>query len=139
MLRPCARPFLSAPGGCRVRRMCLAGSVAILGLGLILPFAGHCGSLREDVTRQSQENFAEFLQLLAIPNVGSEPADIQRNAAFLEELFRKRGFTTRQLENPAHRPAVFAELTPSSRNAKAVLFYIHFDGQPVIPVEWHQP
>ena len=113
--------------------------IAMLGLGLSLPLAAPGGSLRDEVTRQAQDNFPEFLQLLAIPNVASEPADIQRNAAFLEQAFRKRGFTTRQLDNPARRPAVFAELPTSAPGATTVLFYIHFDGQPVIPAEWQQP
>jgi acetylornithine deacetylase/succinyl-diaminopimelate desuccinylase-like protein len=113
--------------------------IAMLVLGLSFSVTAPCGSLRDEVTQKSQENFAEFLQLLAIPNVASEPADIQRNAAFLEQAFRKRGFRTRQLDNPARRPAVFAELATSVRGAKSMLFYIHFDGQPVVAEDWQQP
>jgi hypothetical protein len=34
-------------------------------------------------------------------------ADIQKNADWLEQAFRKRGFTTKQLENMGTTPATF--------------------------------
>lgn len=96
------------------------------------------GSLSAEVARQSQQNWPEFLDLLAIPNVADQPADIQRNATFLQQAFAKRGFKVRQLDNAAARPAVFAELSGAGPNARTVLVYVHFDGQPVIPENWSQ-
>ena len=90
------------------------------------------------VTEASQANFPEFLDLLAIPNVADDASNIQRNAAFLERALRKRGFATQLLDNPAERPEVFARLSSPVAGAKTILFYIHFDGQPVIPEEWSQ-
>ena len=49
--------------------------------------AAHAGSLSADVERQAQQNLPELLDLLAIPNVADQPADIQRNATFLEQAF----------------------------------------------------
>jgi hypothetical protein len=86
----------------------------------------------------AQKNFTEFLELLRIPNVPAEPADMQRNAAFLAELFHKHGFDAQLLDNAAHRPLVFAALGKPRKGARTVLFYIHFDGQPVTPAEWSQ-
>lgn len=86
----------------------------------------------------AQKNFAEYLDLLRIPNIPAEPADIQRNAAFLEQSFRKRGFETQLLDNAAHRPLVFARLGKPRVGARTVLFYLHFDGQPVAPQDWKQ-
>ncbi|HET9446041.1 MAG TPA: M20/M25/M40 family metallo-hydrolase [Steroidobacteraceae bacterium] len=99
----------------------------------------HAGSLSGDVARQAQQNLPEFLDLLAIPNVADSPADIQRNAAFLEQAFAKRGFKVRRVDNPARRPAVYAELRSGNPQARTVLLYAHFDGQPVIPENWSQP
>jgi acetylornithine deacetylase/succinyl-diaminopimelate desuccinylase-like protein len=96
------------------------------------------GSVSTDVARQAQQNLPEFLDLLAIPNVADRPADIQRNAAFLEQAFAKRGFKVRRLDNPAGRPAVLAELSGAGAQARTVLLYAHFDGQPVIPEDWAQ-
>jgi acetylornithine deacetylase/succinyl-diaminopimelate desuccinylase-like protein len=86
----------------------------------------------------AQRNLPEFLALLRIPNVAAEPADIQRNAAFLVESFRKRGFDAQLLDNAAHRPLVLAQLGRPRAGARTVLFYAHFDGQPVTPADWEQ-
>jgi acetylornithine deacetylase/succinyl-diaminopimelate desuccinylase-like protein len=91
-----------------------------------------------EVIKAAQRNFPEFLDLLAIPDVADNAADIQRNAAFLQQAFGKRGFKTQLLTNPANRPQVFAELATADAGAKTILWYIHFDGQPVIPEEWAQ-
>jgi acetylornithine deacetylase/succinyl-diaminopimelate desuccinylase-like protein len=87
----------------------------------------------------AQANVPEFMQLLSIPNVADNAGDIRNNAAFLETALRKRGFHTRLLENAANRPLVFAQLNAPVAGRRTVLFYIHFDGQPVIPERWSQP
>ena len=91
-----------------------------------------------DFEHAAQSNLPEFLQLLAIPDVADQPADIQRNAAFLKAAFEKRGFRAQLLDNPAQRPLVYAELDSGRQGARTVLYYIHFDGQPVVPAEWAQ-
>lgn len=96
------------------------------------------GAPADVVTQLSQQNFPEYLELLAIENIPDQPADIQRNAAFLQNSFKKRGFATQLLKNPAGRPAVFAQIAATVPGAKTVLFYLHFDGQPVIPEDWSQ-
>src|SRR5512141_166815 len=92
----------------------------------------------DQVVKAAQKNFPEFLDLLAIPDVADNPADIQRNAAFLQQAFARRGFKTKLLTNAASRPQVLAELATAAPGAKTILLYIHFDGQPVIAEEWAQ-
>ena len=82
-------------------------------------------------------SFPEYLELLSLPNVSINPADIRKNAAWLEAAFVRRGFTTRLVDNKG-RPLVFAEYGASRAPKKTVLFYIHFDGQPVVPSQWAQ-
>src|SRR6478672_9410383 len=82
--------------------------------------------------------FPEYLELLSLRNDSIRPADIQTNAAWLEKAFQKRGFKTQQLENKG-RPLVVAEYGVVNATSKTVLFYIHFDGQPVIDAQWSQP
>ena len=89
------------------------------------------------VERTAQANFPEFLEALSLPNDAINAEDIRKNADWLETAFRKRGFTTRQLPNEG-KPLVFAEYGRRVPNAKTILFYIHFDGQPVIPEQWSQ-
>ncbi len=91
----------------------------------------------EQVLKSTQAGFKEYFELLAMPNDAVVPADIVRNAAWLETVFAKRGFVTRQLPN-AGKPLVFAEYSKHVAGAKTVLFYMHFDGQPVLPEQWAQ-
>lgn len=100
--------------------------------------AAVAGSLAGQITAASQKNVSEYLELLSIENVADQPANIQRNAQFLEQIFRKRGFQTHLLNNAAQRPLLLAELPRANKNAATILFYMHFDGQPVTPEQWAQ-
>lgn len=95
-------------------------------------------SMAAPITAAAQKNFAEYLDLLRLPNIPAEPADMRRNAAFLEQSFRKRNFKTQLLDNPAGRPMILAELSGARASAATILFYAHFDGQPVRNEEWAQ-
>jgi acetylornithine deacetylase/succinyl-diaminopimelate desuccinylase-like protein len=89
------------------------------------------------IHKTAQANFREFFEMLALANDAVNPPDIQKNADWLEVAFRKRGFTTQQLPNDG-KPLVYAEFGRKVPGAKTVLFYLHFDGQPVIPEQWAQ-
>jgi acetylornithine deacetylase/succinyl-diaminopimelate desuccinylase-like protein len=89
------------------------------------------------IEKTAQANFREFFDLLSMPNDAINAEDIRKNADWLEAAFRKRGFVTKQLENNG-KPLVFAEFARKSANVKTILFYMHFDGQPVIPGQWAQ-
>src|SRR5438874_3371324 len=104
--------------------------------GLVLLLGNPANAAEDAVTAAARRNFSEYLELLAIPNIPDKPDDMRRNAAFLENAFRKRGFSTQLLDNPAGRPLVFARSDAAAPGRKTILFYIHFDGQPVIPEEW---
>jgi len=72
----------------------------------------------------------ELRELLALPNVATDEADIARNAALLVRMLEKRGIAARILETPGAPVAVHGELaTPGA--TRTLLFYAHFDGQPV--------
>jgi acetylornithine deacetylase/succinyl-diaminopimelate desuccinylase-like protein len=117
---------------------------ALAGLGVV---CGLCASAparaqSEMVTpalieKAAQANFREFFAMLALANDSINATDIARNADWLEGAFRKRGFVTQQLPNNG-KPLVFAEFARKSPNARTILFYMHFDGMPVIPAQWSQ-
>ena len=73
--------------------------------------------------------------LLSIPNTASDAQNIQRNAEHLREMLDSRGFRTQLLPIPGRGPVVFAEL-PSPGAKRTVIFYCHYDGQPVEPGQW---
>ncbi|MBI3208938.1 MAG: M20/M25/M40 family metallo-hydrolase, partial [Candidatus Solibacter usitatus] len=61
--------------------------------------------------------------------------DMRRNASVIQEMMRKRGVASRLLEVDGAPPAIFGELnTPGATNT--VMFYVHYDGQPVEPLQW---
>ncbi|MGA7990831.1 MAG: M20/M25/M40 family metallo-hydrolase [Thermoanaerobaculia bacterium] len=82
-------------------------------------------------------SFPEYLELLALPNDSIKAEDVRKNAVWLEAAFGRRGFATRLLENGG-RPLVFAEYGRARGKEETVLFYLHFDGQPVVPSQWAQ-
>jgi acetylornithine deacetylase/succinyl-diaminopimelate desuccinylase-like protein len=86
-------------------------------------------------TTHQAEILQEFTALLAIPNVASETANIQRNAAALVAMLKQRGADTQLLTAPGVNPVVFGEIkTPGAKHT--IVFYAHYDGQPVTPSEW---
>jgi len=111
-----------------------------VGLLLCLSTIGLSGQLRQPVEQfvaaHQQEIVREFVELLSIPNVAADRDNVRRNATLLAGLFRKRGFTAEILETEGN-PLVFAELqVPGAQ--RTLLFYAHYDGQPVDPKGWSQ-
>jgi len=90
--------------------------------------------------RQSHERAIvdEFFELLAIPNLASDTPNIRRNADAVAKILEKRGVKSRLLEVPGAPPAVYGEIrTPGAR--RTIVFYAHYDGQPLDPKEWASP
>lgn len=87
--------------------------------------------------QSAKGTYQEYFDLLALPNDSIVPADVRKNVEFLDAAFRKRGFTTKQLENDG-KPMLFAEQSNADPKRKTVLFYMHLDGQPVVPEQWDQ-
>jgi acetylornithine deacetylase/succinyl-diaminopimelate desuccinylase-like protein len=82
----------------------------------------------------------EFTALLSIPNVASDLGNMRRNAAHIRRMLEKRGIRSRLLEVEGGPPAIHGILrTPGAR--RTLLFYAHYDGQPVEPAKWtgHHP
>ena len=80
---------------------------------------------------------AEFTELLAIPNVGTDQPNIRRNAEFLRAMLERHGLKSELLETNGN-PLVYAERNVPGAT-RTTLFYIHYDGQPVDPPKWKQP
>jgi acetylornithine deacetylase/succinyl-diaminopimelate desuccinylase-like protein len=77
----------------------------------------------------------EFLDLLSIPNVATDATNIRRNADRIVEILQKRGVETRLLETPGAPPVVYGEIrTPGV--TRTLVFYAHYDGQPVDSRDW---
>jgi acetylornithine deacetylase/succinyl-diaminopimelate desuccinylase-like protein len=89
-----------------------------------------------------QAILAEFMDLLAIPNLASDQPNIRRNAAAVSAILEKRGVKTQLLEVPFEAttaPPVVYGAIESPGAARTVIFYAHYDGQPLDPKEWVTP
>lgn len=78
----------------------------------------------------------ELVDFLRIPNNAANKEDISKNLEWLKQAFEQRSFSTRTLPTPSN-DVFFAERLV--KKAKfTVLFYMHFDGQPVDSSKWMQ-
>ena len=84
-----------------------------------------------------QEVLQEFTRFLAIPNVASDKENIGKNAHALIAMLQKRGLKTQLLQVENAPPAVYAEM-PAMPGRRTVIFYAHYDGQPVQRRDWKQ-
>src|SRR5476649_1774763 len=89
-------------------------------------------------TANERAILAGFMDLLALPNLAREDGNIRRNAAAVSAILEKRGVKTRLLELPGAPPVVFGEIDTPGAN-RTLVFYAHYDGQPLDPKEWATP
>jgi hypothetical protein len=94
---------------------------------------------RAYTTPRQAELTRQFEEFLSIPNVAADPAGLRRNADFLVTQLQQRGAEAKLLTAPglpgSVPPVVFGEIkTPGAK--RTIVFYAHYDGQPVTPSEW---
>src|SRR5580765_5084684 len=120
------------------RRVIIAGMLC-LAAGLAAAQERSPQSVRDEVSEYRQQNEAEivhsYAQLLSLPNVASDTANIIGNADNISAMLKQRGFRTQALNVSGAPPAVYGELTaPGAKHT--LLFYAHYDGQPVDKAQW---
>ncbi|MES2520376.1 MAG: M20/M25/M40 family metallo-hydrolase [Bacteroidota bacterium] len=79
----------------------------------------------------------EYINLVSIPNVVNDTIGIQKTAKFIASMMEKRGIQPQFLDGKTKGvpPAIYGEiLTPNA--TKTIIFYAHYDGQPVNPNQW---
>lgn len=88
------------------------------------------------VRRHQGEIVRELLELVAIPNHRADLPNIKRNAELLRQMLERRGMNPEVWETPT-APLVYGErIVPGA--TRTILFYIHYDGQPVDKAGWKQ-
>lgn len=96
--------------------------------------------VRNWVKENEHQLISEFVDLLSIPNVAGDSINIQRNAEFIMAMMRKRGIENVQLltgNKNDFPPAVYGEAkVPGAK--QTLIFYAHYDGQPVNPRDWSE-
>tara|TARA_Y100000310_G_scaffold122865_2_gene121596 strand:- start:4475 stop:6022 length:1548 start_codon:yes stop_codon:yes gene_type:complete len=90
--------------------------------------------VREYRIAHEQELFDELVEWLYIPNVADDQPNIRKCAAWLKSAMERRGITVKILETGGS-PVVYGELNVPGAN-RTIMFYSHYDGQPVDPTKW---
>jgi acetylornithine deacetylase/succinyl-diaminopimelate desuccinylase-like protein len=130
-----------------VTKLLQAAGIALAGMALGSPAEAQKPSPSDSAKaireyRQTNEDriVRELREFLSIPNVASDTANIQKNAERLSEMLEARGIETHLLPIEGRGPVVFGKLeTPGAK--RTVIFYAHYDGQPVDAAAWtdHAP
>jgi acetylornithine deacetylase/succinyl-diaminopimelate desuccinylase-like protein len=113
---------------------CLTGAVSTATAASAAP----ADMARAYVGAHKKQIVEEYLKLVAVPDLHGDVPNLKRNADLLLAMMKKRGLDA-ELWVPSNGiPVVFGEkLVPGARHT--ILFYIHYDGQPVDPKRWAQP
>ena len=90
--------------------------------------------VREWRTKNEGAILTELIQLLSLPNVAANRADIAKNADLLTSMFERRGFVVSRWETKGS-PIVFAKRDAANARG-SVVFYFHYDGQASDAKEW---
>ena len=80
----------------------------------------------------------EFLSFLSIPNAANDSINIRKNAAFIMEMMKQRKIDNVQLltgKSAGVPPVVYGEVKVAGAK-ETIIFYAHYDGQPVNPAQW---
>ncbi|HEY5068845.1 MAG TPA: M20/M25/M40 family metallo-hydrolase, partial [Candidatus Acidoferrum sp.] len=131
-----------------MRTLLLAVFVAVFTTGIsaqkIPPPPEHRQKLNPDQVAQEVRDYRmnnedriirELSEFLAIPNIASDTENIQKNATQLVSMLEARGIETHLLPISGRGPVVFGKLAvPNAR--RTLIFYAHYDGQPVDPAAW---
>ncbi|MGI4736899.1 MAG: M20/M25/M40 family metallo-hydrolase [Janthinobacterium lividum] len=119
----------------------LGGLLSLVAAGLLLaaaPAATVLTKVRQYRQHHEHELLAEYLRLLAIPSVAADSAGLRRTATTIADMMRQRGLTSVQLlgaPTPGVPPAVYGEVRVPGAT-RTLVFYAHYDGQPVNPAQW---
>jgi acetylornithine deacetylase/succinyl-diaminopimelate desuccinylase-like protein len=108
-----------------------------------IPLAAQGGPTAGTVTQEVRdyrvvhevEILNELRDLLQIPNVSSDRDNIEQNVNKIVAMLEARGATARVLRVEGSPPAVLGQLEAGAA-ARTVVFYAHYDGQPVDTTRW---
>lgn len=113
-----------------------AGSASLFAASAQTPSSELRARVATWVKGHQQPLLNELVELLSIPNVAADRPNIRRNAEHLQRMLAGRGFAAELLET-AGNPLVYGELRVPGAT-RTILFYSHYDGQPVDPKAWKQ-
>ncbi len=105
---------------------------------LVLAQSPQIFTVRKYVEHNAQDIVQEFVKFLTIPNLAKDSSNIKKNTGFIMEMMHKKGIQNVQLLNAVTAdvpPAIYGDVNvPGAK--QTLIFYAHYDGQPVNPAQW---
>ena len=80
----------------------------------------------------------EYIPFLSIPNIASDSIQINKNAAYIFQMMKNRGIEHVQYltaDSKGTPPVVYGEVNIAGADS-TLIFYAHYDGQPVDSTQW---
>ena len=113
-------------------------NLAVLSSLLVFAQSPDVLTTRRYTNQNADKIIQEFVNFLAIPNIAKDTVNMRKTAAFIMTMMNKRGIQKVQLLQPVTAgapPAVYGEvIVPGA--TQTLIFYAHYDGQPVNPDQW---
>jgi len=97
---------------------------------------------KEQIQSYYQKNeytlLREYFEFLKLPNTFNDPEQLKVNAQFIADMLGKAGIKSKMLYDKEKKsiPAVYGEVL-NPKATKTIIFYAHYDGQPVNPLNWY--
>jgi len=102
-------------------------------------FAQNTQALIKKSINEKQTNLVdEFRSFLSIPNVAVNPKGLQDNANWIKNFMQSKGIqdvSLLTLHNSSMPPVVYGEVKVPGAT-ETIIFYAHYDGQPVDTSKW---
>jgi acetylornithine deacetylase/succinyl-diaminopimelate desuccinylase-like protein len=107
---------------------------------ILLASFSHAAELRAQVDQYRLAHEAQIVgqidALTRLKSVAADPAGLAATAQALETALKSRGFEVSLLSTGANSPPAVFGLLMTPKAKRTVLFYAHYDGQPVTPAQW---
>jgi acetylornithine deacetylase/succinyl-diaminopimelate desuccinylase-like protein len=118
---------------------CIIRIIALIFIGLVALPAG-AADFRAQVQQYRRAHEAaivgELAALTRLKSVAADPAGIAATAHALEDALKQRGFEVSELATETGSPPVVFGALKVPNAKRTVVFYAHYDGQPVTPSQW---
>jgi len=82
----------------------------------------------------------EYISFLSIPNIAADAIGLKQNATFIMQMMKRRNIQQVKLLNGTSKnfaPSIYGEVITSGAT-KTIIFYAHYDGQPVDSSQWYK-
>ena len=100
-----------------------------------LPAQNGLDKVRAFRKANEQPMIREYLKFVAIPDETNDSVNIPLNAAFIQQMLLDRGVRSELLAPARGNPVVFGSVDVPGAT-RTIIFYAHYDGQPVNPKQW---